>query len=51
MTLRTNSRKRKLTESSENNLQQLQIQAEFQILQSLIPGIADQNEITEVNIG
>ena len=50
MTLRSNQpRKRKSQDQMENNIQQLQIQTEFQILQSLIPGISEQNDITEVN--
>ena len=50
----TTTRKRKFQEPSENqttnnNRQQMQqIQTEFQILQSLIPGIANQDEISEV---
>ena len=64
MTLQKNSseattRKRKFQEQSENqetsssssqttNRQQMQIQTEFQILQSLIPGIANQDDISEV---
>ena len=51
------TRKRKFQEQSENhssstatnNRQQMQIQTEFQILQSLIPGIANQVEISEVS--
>ena len=63
MTLQKNpsnatTRKRKFQEQSENqasttssqttNRQQMQIQTEFQILQSLIPGIANQVDISEV---
>ena len=59
MTLQKNSsnattRKRKFQEQSENQTttnsrQQMQIQTEFQILQSLIPGIANQDDISEVS--
>merc|ERR1712062_374017 len=63
MTLQKNSsdartRKRKFQEQSENhssstatsNRQQMNIQTEFQILQSLIPGIANQDDISELEI-
>merc|ERR1712062_221440 len=55
-------RKRKFQEQSENhsgtissssttsNRQQMNIQTEFQILQSLIPGIANQDDISELEI-
>ena len=60
------TRKRKFQEQSENQAistttttnssttnnsrQQLQIQTEFQILQSLIPGLANQADISEVGV-
>ena len=57
------TRKRKFQEQSENQAisttnstsnsnsrQQMQIQTEFQILQSLIPGIANQVNISEVSV-
>jgi hypothetical protein len=60
------TRKRKFQEQSENpatistttnststnnsSRQQLQIQTEFQILQSLIPGLANQTDISEVGV-
>merc|ERR1712194_896311 len=36
--------------STNNSRQQLQIQTEFQILQSLIPGLANQADISELEI-
>ena len=36
--------------STNNSRQQLQIQTEFQILQSLIPGLANQADISEVGV-
>ena len=38
------------TNNNNNSRQQLQIQTEFQILQSLIPGLANQADISEVGV-
>ena len=38
------------TNNNSSSRQQLQIQTEFQILQSLIPGLANQEDISEVGV-